>query len=92
MYVPEYNQVIEFITTCSKVDKVSFDLAVQGNNTEDLEDLLEKIDHLYSYGRLHLGNRRFTNLEWTGNSIVEIDPEIWEARNNYECMLEKDIV
>jgi len=91
IYIPDYQTVEFFTTTCSRLQTTTFSITVQGHNPEDIEVLMEEIDNLYNYATLIIDNRRFTALEWIGDSLIEIDQEIWEGSVNFELALEKDI-
>ena len=92
LFVPEYFYQDYFRTTCSRLEQIDFEVCIQGYNPLDLEDILEDIDNTLSYSRLEVpSNRRFTTLQWTGNSLMEIRPELWHGSVNYNLVLEKDI-
>lgn len=91
LFVPEYNIVEDFATTCSRVDKISFEIAVEGYGPNEVDEILNEIDNVYSYCTLRVDNRQFTNMEWMGNSLVELEPSLWRGAVQFEIMYEKDI-
>lgn len=90
-FVPEYEKNINFVTTKSRIDDINFSITVEGYNPEEIEDIMEEIDNLYSYSGFTISNRRFTNMEWMGDSLFEVSPELWHGSIEYVCALEKDM-
>lgn len=92
IYIDNYNTVDAFLTTLSRLESTSFSVSIEDYNPLDVEDILEEIDDILSYSKLEVRNRRWTSLEWQGNSLIEIEPNIWKGSVNYEVILEKDLV
>lgn len=92
LFVPQYDTLDFFRTTKSRLENQSFEICVQGYNPFDIETILEEVDNTLSYCRLEVSsNRRFTTLQWTGNSLIELKPELWHGTIKYNLVLEKDI-
>lgn len=92
LFVPKYTANDFFRTTKSRLETIDFEICVQGYNPFDIETILEEVDNTLSYCRLEVpSNRRFTTLQWVGNSLMELRPELWHGTVKYNLVLEKDI-
>lgn len=92
LFIPRYQQLHEFTTTLTRVDNFDFSINFESKDYHRLEELLEDIDHVFSYSRFILtGSKQCINLEWLGNSIVEEEPGFWVASTRYQAFLESSI-
>jgi hypothetical protein len=90
LHVPSYEIAEDFATTCNtRGERVSFEIATYGPNPDDVEAILEEVDNVFSYARLVITDKQFTTLEWLGDSLVEIEPEIWRGAIEFNLILEK---
>jgi hypothetical protein len=90
IFIPEYNTVTYFITTCNtQARSTKFSISLEAYNPVQLESILEKIDQAFSYSKMQIDGKNFLGLEWLGNSINEIAPNIWQGAVDYEIILEE---
>lgn len=90
--IPNYKIDEDFRTTClTRGENYNFSFLVEGNDPDELEIISNEIDNTFSYIKLSLtGNRRFTNLQWIGDSLIEIEPDLWQIEVDYNLLLEKE--
>ncbi len=91
IFIPNYKIDEEFRTTClTRGENYNFSFSVEGSDPDELEIIAAEIDNTYSYIRMSLtGNRRFTNLQWIGDSLFQLEPDLWEISVDYILLLEK---
>lgn len=91
LFIPSYNTLQDFLTTCTRAEATNFSIAIQHNNPDKIMDIQEDIDDIYSYCTFKLTGKRFTTLEWQSNTLVELEPEFWQGTVDYKLILEKEI-
>lgn len=78
-------------TSKSRHEKMSFGFEIMAHTLEELEAINEEIVTLYDYSRLRFtGHKRFTTMEWEGDTITEMEPGFWQSIVNYSIIQEKD--
>jgi hypothetical protein len=91
LYIPNYEE-IEFLVSTSdgtaRTHQVNFSIGFEHGSIASAELALEEIDKLYSYATFYFTdtNKRFMNLSWQGNSLMEIEPFVWEGKVNYQLV------
>jgi hypothetical protein len=91
LYIPEYSIIEGIIDTAKSEESFDFSIAFEGLELDQAEIILEDIDHLFSYCELEISGKNFSNMEWTGHSLVEIEMNIWRGMVNYTVQLEDSI-
>jgi len=89
--IPSYNELEAFATTKSSIRQTDFSLVTFFDDPVEIERLQEEIDNTFSYCKLSVAGKRFTNLEWIGDSLVEVEKDLWRGSVDYSLQLEKDI-
>lgn len=92
IFIPKYNVVNNWWTTCTRLQETTFNISVEGYSPTEIELILEEVDNLYSYCKLGTSDKRFTNLEWIGDSLIQEELELWIGSITYQIILEKNIV
>ena len=78
-------------TTQTRQENSEYSFLILDIKLERLEEIVEEIENLYDYCLFNIENRDVLINEWTGNSIIELEPGIWQAECYYNCVLEKAI-
>lgn len=89
--IPNYTEVEAFATTKSSIRQTDFSLVTFFDDPVEVERLQEEIDNVFSYCSLVVAGRKFTNLEWIGDSLIEVEKDLWRGSVDYSLQLEKDI-
>lgn len=92
IFIEGYSTEEAWLTTKSRLENTQFTISMEDYSPIDVEDLMEDVDNLISYAKITVNNRRWTSLEWQGDTLIEVEPNLWRGSINYELTLEKDLV
>jgi len=95
--LPEVSSTLDFNTSLSKVDSYELPFTFFSEDLNYLINIKNAIENVYDYARLVIKGRpgkpasKHLMLEWQGNEIVEIQPQLWCGKVNYNILVESQI-
>lgn len=89
LYVPNYESIENFRTTLTRIDSTRFSINYRSVALVDVENVIEKIDNVFSYCQYIVDSKQIITIEWLGETITELEPNIWGGSVEYEIMQER---
>ena len=87
LFIPSYVWATDFLTTCTRIQAVNFEINFEILGYNRLEEITEDIDNVFSYTRFQF-NKSCINFEWLGNFVSELEPNLWVSSTKYQCLIE----
>lgn len=89
--VPKITEQLDWNNTKGRIDGVKYPITVHAEDLHELIAIMDEVENSYDYCRFIIGSGEHLINEWVGTEIVELEPQQWVGKVNYEILVESSI-
>lgn len=91
LVVPVINEKLDWRHSLGRIDRFKYPINVYSEDLNELTELIDEVERSYDYATFNITDKNHLINEWVGTDIVEVQPQLWCGKVNYEILVESSI-